>query len=134
MARRAVRRKKIGFEEMEKIRENIVTVKCAFCNGTGKDPFGCLSVLSNCQVCGGKGTVRVEGPTMECRFCGGTGIQPYTTDRLPCSACGGKGVVKAIDPSMDCPACGGTGLYMGKYRQHCLKCKGQGIVPLKEEK
>jgi len=35
--------------------EKGVEIKCAFCGGTGRDPFKVLSPLSNCGICGGKG-------------------------------------------------------------------------------
>ena len=54
-----------------------VEMKCAFCQGTGKDPFGLLSVLSICGACGGKETVSVKEPYVPCLACGGTGIQPF---------------------------------------------------------
>lgn len=118
----------IAPEELKKIEKNKVEVKCAFCKGTGKDPFGLLSPLSKCQVCGGSGKVKTEGPVVKCKFCGGSGVQPYTTDKLHCEACGGKGVVTKISPSKECPTCRGTGLYLAEYRQPCLICKGQGVV------
>ena len=68
-----------------------VEIKCAFCQGKGKDPFKVLSPLSNCGVCGGKGTVRVQEPYRRCDACLGTGI--YFRSRLSCGVCGGKGVV-----------------------------------------
>ena len=34
-------------------------VACAFCGGRGKDPFGIMSWLSTCCVCGGTGVVQV---------------------------------------------------------------------------
>jgi len=112
------------------------TVRCAFCRGTGKDPFGALSALSDCQVCGGTGKTHIKGLTVTCAFCKGTGMQPNTTDRLHCLACHGVGVVSAIKNPVKCPACGGTGHQMkrtakGKrpIRQRCLKCNGQGVLP-----
>ena len=33
-------------------------IECAFCKGTGKDPFNLLSELATCQVCGGKGVIK----------------------------------------------------------------------------
>lgn len=133
MARRPVRRrKKISPEDREKILEKMTTVKCAFCDGAGKDPFGLLSELSNCQVCGGKGEVRIEGPTTECKFCGGTGIQPYTTSRLHCIACRGKGFVTTIEPSKECPNCYGSGIYPRRpHPMPCPICRGQGIILLR---
>ena len=73
-----------------------VEVQCAFCRGTGRDPFGVLSVLSNCPTCGGKGTVRVKEPYETCSVCRGTGI--YYRSRLSCGTCGGKGVVHVEEP------------------------------------
>ena len=131
MARR--RGKRAGPEELKKLMADMVSIKCAFCNGTGRDPFGVLSHLSACQVCKGKGEVRIRGPVVKCAFCGGSGVQPHTTDRLHCTACKGKGWVTAIEPSVECPDCNGTGLYLGSYRQHCLRCNGQGIVSQKLE-
>lgn len=108
-------------------------VKCAFCNSTGKDPFGCMSQLSNCQVCSGKGYVWVQPPVKECAFCEGTGIQPHSSHRLTCGACGGKGVVTAIEePTMTCPTCGGSGISMAPLPNYCLTCKGQGVIKLRE--
>jgi len=108
---------------------------CAFCEGTGKDRFGSLSYLSNCQVCGGTGKSPVKGLTRMCAFCKGTGVQPNTTDRLHCLVCGGAGEVAAIKDSVKCPDCDGTGrhtlrTFRGKrrMRQYCLTCKGQGVV------
>ena len=126
MAKRSLKR--ASPEELENLMADMVSVKCAFCDGIGRDPFGILSHLSTCQVCGGKGEVRIRGPVVKCVFCGGRGIQPHTTDRLHCMACGGKGWVTAIEPSAECPDCNGTGLYLGTYRQHCPRCNGQGIV------
>ena len=126
-------RKKETFKEIEKLMASKVSVTCAFCKGTGKDPFGLLSPLSSCQVCGGKGEVRIRGPAVKCAFCKGSGMQPNSTDKLHCMACGGKGWVTTIEPSVECPDCNGTGLYHGDCRRHCPRCNGQGIVMQKSE-
>jgi len=118
-----------ALKEPERTEKKNVEVKCAFCKGKGRDPFGVLSTLSDCQVCGGSGKVSVEGPVAKCGFCGGSGVQPHTTDKLHCIACGGKGAVTKISSSKECPACGGNGLYLSEYRQPCSTCKGQGVVP-----
>lgn len=68
-----------------------VTLKCAFCQGKGKDPFELLSKLARCQVCGGRGKVVVLAPFRKCSDCKGTGVYPHS--RLTCLVCGGKGVV-----------------------------------------
>jgi len=116
-------------EELKKIEKNKIEVKCAFCDGTGKDPFQLLSKLSDCQVCLGKGKVKIEGPVAKCNFCSGKGIDPYTTSRIHCLACGGIGVVTKRAPSKKCSKCDGTGIYPRKpHPVACPKCKGQGVV------
>lgn len=99
-------------------------IKCAFCNGFGKDPFGIPSPLSNCQVCGGTGMVTVSPPTSECVFCNGTGVYPRT--RLDCTVCMGKGVITVKGYSKTCPDCGGTG--EAPDTLPCLTCGGRGKV------
>lgn len=69
---------------------NLVPVTCAFCKGTGRDPYG-LSPLSNCVVCGGRKTVLVREPYETCGACAGTGL--YFRSHLYCWPCRGKGVV-----------------------------------------
>ena len=101
-----------------------VNVKCAFCRGTGRDSFGVMSVLSNCPVCGGLGTVRVKEPYVPCRACSGTGVQAFT--RVPCLGCGGKGVSHVEEPTETCPVCRGTGV--NGLHLYCLRCHGTGVV------
>ena len=80
-----------------KVEVDSVEVKCAFCQGTGRDRFPVLSPLSNCPVCNGRGVVRVREPYEKCARCEGTGL--YTGSRLYCWTCRGKGVVpKKIEP------------------------------------
>ncbi len=103
-------------------------VKCAFCKGTGRDPYGILSEISNCQVCKGHKTVEVRTPYVACLYCKGTGRQRHT--RLTCSACRGTGVITLPGPTTRCPQCGGDG------REHeadlpCSLCKGAGLVAVK---
>lgn len=120
---------KSSLDILEKFTANMVSAKCAFCKGTGRDPFGVLSPLSFCQVCGGKGKIKIKGPVVKCAFCKGSGVQPHTTDRLHCMACKGKGWATTIEVPTECSDCNGTGLYLGAYRQHCPRCHGQGVVP-----
>lgn len=56
--RRRARGKKLAIER------ELAEVECAFCRGTGRDPFGIMSHLSNCSVCGGKGVVKVRNPML----------------------------------------------------------------------
>lgn len=77
-------------EELKKIEEDTVEIKCAFCKGTGKDPFG-LSKLSDCPVCHGKKTVKVTKAYEKCRACDGGGV--YIRSHMYCWFCKGKGVV-----------------------------------------
>ncbi len=99
-------------------------IKCAFCNGTGKDPFGLLSPLATCQVCLGRGKVSVNPPTAKCAFCNGTGISP--DKRITCTVCGGKGVVTVPKGAKTCPECKGSG--QAPDGLPCLACRGKGVV------
>jgi len=76
--------------ELKKIEKDMVEIKCAFCKGTGIDPFG-LSKLSVCPICHGKGNVKVTKPYEKCKACGGTGV--YIRSHMYCWYCKGKGVV-----------------------------------------
>ena len=84
MARRRIKKVKVAEEKFAEL-------KCAFCQGGGRDPFRVLSPLSNCPVCNGRGVVRVQKPYEKCKTCNGTGL--YTRSRLYCWPCRGKGVV-----------------------------------------
>ncbi len=100
---------------------------CAFCGGTGRDPFGILSPLSTCCVCGGKGRVLVETPYTGCAFCNGTGVYPHS--RLTCTACDGVGVSPVQEPHGACPVCLSTGaLPRSGPGFYCLACHGTGVV------
>src|SRR3989338_1686154 len=104
---------------------NTTTIKCAFCQGKGKDPFQLLSVLATCQVCNGEGKVNAISPYDSCSFCGVSGIKPHT--RLVCTVCAGRGVISHQKGGEDCPACQGS----GKNRENdlpCSTCGGSGKV------
>ncbi len=77
----------------------MVDVKCAYCGGRGKDPFGCPGPESNCSTCGGKGYNRVVTPYEPCPACGGTGR--LLGRRLNCTTCKGKGVVTVRRPQAE---------------------------------
>ena len=104
------------------------TVKCAFCGGTGRDPYRILSKLSNCPVCKGHKTVEVETPVVACLYCKGTGRQRHT--RLTCSACRGKGVIPMAGPTTKCTQCDGAGREP-EADLPCSLCKGAGLVAKK---
>lgn len=104
------------------------TLKCAFCQGEGTDPFELLSKLSKCQVCLGKGEVIIAEPAIECAFCGGTGI--HRNQRLTCVVCGGKGMVSIREPVETCPDCNGKSFVEGSYLP-CSKCGGKGVISKK---
>ena len=101
-------------------------VRCSFCGGTGQDPFGIMSCLSACCVCGGEGVVRVQTPYTPCAHCGGTGaIKTFT-----CTVCRGKGFLPAATgPTMPCPECNGTGDDRSAPAMDCLTCRGRGRIP-----
>lgn len=104
---------------------NTTTIKCAFCQGKGKDPFKLLSELAICQVCNGEGKVNVISPYDSCPFCGGSGIQPHT--RLVCTVCRGFGVISHQKDGKDCPACAGSGKNI-ENDLPCSTCGGSGKV------
>ena len=109
------------------VSRSMVEVKCAYCQGTGKDPWGLMSVLSKCQVCKGKGTVQIEAPYEQCPVCKGKGVE--RNKRLTCMACKGKGVLHIKKGMKACPVCGGTGKTGSVgMRKYCLKCHGTGKV------
>jgi RecJ-like exonuclease len=97
----ATRRRTIGVR-----RVSLAEVRCAYCHGRGKDPFGVPSKLSSCSVCGGSGVVEVQAPYHACAFCSATGIRPHS--RLNCTACKGRGVITVKEPAETCPVCGGV--------------------------
>ena len=122
MTTTAEKRKPIGGR---KAGANRTTIACAFCGGTGGDPYGVLSKVSNCPVCQGHKTVEVETPTVPCAYCRGTGRQRHT--RLTCSACKGKGVITLAGPTAGCPQCRGTGR-MVESDLACSRCGGAGLI------
>ncbi len=100
-------------------------VRCAFCRGKGKDPFGIMSSLSTCCVCGGKGTVQVQAPYVGCAHCQGSGA----IKTLTCTVCRGAGVIPApAGPTRVCPECQGTGDDTSASAMCCLTCRGRGWV------
>ena len=105
----------------------VATVQCAFCEGSGKDPFGILSCLSSCPACGGRGSIHIRSPYVSCAFCQGTGVHPGT--RLTCSLCGGTGVRPVKGPTKTCPNCLGSGVEpRGELALSCFTCGGKGVV------
>ena len=101
------------------------TVPCAFCRGTGRDPYRILSKVSDCPVCKGHKTVEVETPVVACLYCKGTGRQRHV--RLACSACRGAGVITLPGPTAACPQCGGGGREP-EADLPCSRCRGAGLV------
>jgi DnaJ-class molecular chaperone len=100
-------------------------VKCAFCGGTGNDPFQLLSRLSKCPVCKGHRTLPMNAPTVPCAYCLGTGRQRHT--RLACSGCGGAGLHVLAGPAAECPQCDGSGRE-SEADLPCSRCGGAGLV------
>lgn len=100
-------------------------IACAFCKGKGRDPFGLLSELATCQVCGGTGKVEVGEPTIRCAYCSGTGVHPFGV-RITCTVCNGKGMVRIIGETEICPDCKGGGR-APESKLPCLACKGKGV-------
>jgi DnaJ-class molecular chaperone len=111
--------------ELMKNPREIAEVTCSFCGGSGRDPFGIMSELSTCCVCGGKGVVRVMTPYAPCAHCRGTGA----VKTLTCTSCMGTGF--GVIPSgvtRTCPQCRGSGDDSSAPAMACLKCRGRGFV------
>lgn len=109
-----------------------ITIACAFCCGQGRDPFGIMSPLSTCPVCGGTGECTLLLPVATCAYCKSTGIHPHT--RLTCTSCGGAGAVHIAPQTETCPACKGSGR-ASDYRWpdsplSCNVCRGIGVVSI----
>ena len=105
----------------------LIEIRCAFCRGSGKDPFGVFSHLSTCCICGGSGTGRVEEPYVQCAYCRGTGAHPHS--RLTCTASGGAGVSPVEAPHRQCPDCSGIGVDLdSEPGLYCLTCHGAGTI------
>jgi len=116
----------MGQMQMAEAAADRVSLRCAFCNGVGKDPFGLLYPLSTCQVCNGRGEITFGKPFATCAFCKGSGVHP--SHRYTCIVCHGRGVIPA-PPEAErsiCPDCGGRGRTC--FRGPCLACKGKGFV------
>lgn len=102
-------------------------IQCAFCKGTGKDPFGQLYPGSTCQVCKGRREIYISAPYQACRCCRGTGVA-FSMENT-CTACMGRGVISLGKrlKGRPCGACGGTGMDSVTTRP-CLVCGGLGEV------
>ena len=98
-------------------------IKCAFCSGTGMDPFDLLSHISHCLVCNGTGLVEVQEPMKACVFCAGSGKNPLGA-RVTCIVCGGTGF-NHIAKSTKCIQCKGTGKSIDGLP--CTRCGGKGL-------
>ena len=114
-----------------KTEQNMSYVPCAFCHATGKDPFGIMSRLSLCYVCGGEKALWIEKPFKQCMHCNGSGVST-TGVRNHCAVCGGAGVVHIPECARNCPECKGSGWQKGNYL-YCNHCKGVGVVPAQKE-
>lgn len=101
-------------------------IKCAFCDGKGKDPYNLLSYLGTCQVCSGRGVVNVREPTIECVYCHGSG-KHLNDGRLTCPVCFGKGAATMDEDRKKCQECHGTGKNK-ESKLPCLRCDGKGVV------
>lgn len=107
------------------LEKELVAIRCAFCNGVGKDPFDLLSDHALCEVCGGSGQVTMREPIHPCAFCRGSGIFPGS--RLTCTCCMGRGMVTVQEPVGVCAACRGAGSRAGQTLP-CSVCAGKGVV------
>jgi len=95
---------------------------CAFCKGTGV----AAKTHSQCPVCRGQGSVKVNAPAMVCVYCRGRGEAPVRSG-ITCTVCRGKGAVSVREPIGTCPACKGKGAAGGGHLP-CTTCQGKGVV------
>ena len=110
----------------------MLDVKCAYCHGAGKDPFGLPGPESNCAVCGGKGYNRVTAPYVRCAACGGTG--QARSRRLSCTTCKGRGVTTVRVSMVTCPQCKGRGRQPDiEHDLACTLCGGRGRVDRRKQ-
>jgi len=108
------------------------TIKCAYCNGSGRDRWNLMSSLSTCSACGGRGYQYITVPYQRCPHCGGTGSHPHL--RMTCTTCGGAGSVHMPADATTCPVCAGAGI-QPKSELHlaCTRCGGTGWVVIPAE-
>lgn len=113
---------------------NKVEVVCAFCGGQGQDPFGIMSPLATCQVCGGLGLHTLHLPVARCAFCRGTGVHPNS--RNTCTTCNGVGTVEVLPDAVTCPSCHGSGRAADAIWPDsplsCAGCLGKGVIAPKK--
>jgi DnaJ-class molecular chaperone len=118
-----------------KIAVHTEEIPCAFCKGTGKDPFDLLSPLSTCQVCSGTGTRVLPTPLHRCAYCRGTGVHPHS--RMICMTCRGAGQVTIPENAIVCPGCNGSGREADHHFQDsvlsCMICGGKGVIAADSE-
>ncbi len=99
-------------------------IKCAYCNGIGKDPFELHSSISNCHACNGTGQIEVDEPIHKCIYCNGSGINPIGA-KISCMVCNGKGFNHYISDIV-CDKCKGTGKWTDGWP--CSHCNGIGFL------
>lgn len=101
---------------------------CAFCKGTGKDPFGQLFPGSTCQVCSGRQIIFILTPYKTCTYCHGSGVE-FSTQNT-CTVCQGRGVQsvgKERSRKAGCRTCQGTGM-APETNLPCTGCHGLGLA------
>jgi len=105
-----------------------MAIDCRFCKGKGIDPFGIMSKLATCTICGGKKKIIVFEPYVDCKFCKGCGV--YPTSRLSCTACSGKGVISVRNKNEKvCRFCSNSGISSPRGAGFwCFYCHGTGLV------
>ena len=70
-----------------------VVVQCHFCQHS----FGILNTLSDCSVCGGKGTISVAGHTETCPVCRDNSTRGF---RFYCLHCQRTSVILLKEPAL----------------------------------
>ena len=86
-------------------------IPCAFCHGTGKDPFGQLYPVSTCQDCHGRIEINILTPFKTCTYYPGTGLA--FSSQNTSTSCRGRGVISLGNKKLDgipCQICKGNGM------------------------
>jgi hypothetical protein len=113
-------------ETERKSSHQLVSIPCAYCEGTGKDnPF--LSTV--CRVCNGIGENEIKfSDSLEivpCAYCEGTGKDNPLLSAV-CRVCNGIGANLVKKPTKKCRYCKGNGKDIPGLSTVCRVCNGIG--------
>ena len=99
-----------------------------------EDAEASVSIEFRVAALGGRISLTLSGPQV-CASCKGTGSK--AGKKSPCSACSGTGRLSKTSSdtsqfftiTQPCPSCGGSGT---DRKDHCLDCRGRGLIDKKK--